>query len=118
MDGELQIVNVTNGAAPETKAAPKLASNSNIVIVKKRSSHHVEIDMDQLTWDDGKQLRKLRAQVDGGTLTEDDLITLGEGMIKKVTGWETIGDKPLDLVNKIMESLFEDDDDAKAAEGN
>lgn len=104
---------VENGAAP-TAAPPK---RSDIQVSIKRNVHHIEIDMDKLTWKDAKQLNKYRAAIAAGSMTEDETVAVIDEIIEKVAGRHP-DDMPVEVVNKIVEVLFAEDADALATEGN
>lgn len=90
---------------------------NNVQITIKRNVHHIEIDMDKLTWKDGKEIRKYQKAVESGELTEDQAVALMDTIIERVTGKHP-DTMPLDVVNKVVAVLFSDDADAAAAEGN
>lgn len=104
------------GAVTPT-APPKMAGNSDIQISIKRSQHRIELDMDALTWKDAKELRKYQAAIAAQTMTEDEAISLMDGIIEKVAGRHP-DTMPMEVVNKIVAVLFADDADAVANEGN
>lgn len=105
-----------NGAVTPT-APPKLASSSDIQITIRRSQHRVELNMDALTWKDAKELRKYQAAISSGGMTEDEAISLMDGIIEKVAGQHP-DTMPMEVVNKIVGVLFAEDADAVANEGN
>lgn len=90
---------------------------SDIVIKIKRAPREVELDMDKLTWKDGKELRKYSGAIANGTMTEDEAVALMDGVIQKVTG-QNPDEMPMEVVNKVVQVLFASDADAAAAEGN
>ena len=105
-----------NGAVTPT-APPKIAGNSDIRITIKRSQHRIDLDMDKLTWKDGKELRRHQAAIASGEMTEEEAIGLMDGIIEKVAGQHP-DSMPMEVVNKIVAVLFADDADAVASEGN
>lgn len=93
------------------------ARSNNVQITIKRNTHHIEIDMDKLTWKDGKEIRKYQKAVEAGELTEDQAVVLMDTIIERVTGKHP-DTMPLEVVNKVVGVLFAEDADAAAAEGN
>lgn len=112
-----EIVVAQNGAHAPTATPAKPPSYSDIKITIKRSKHEVEIDMDKLTWDDGKKLRKLQQRAEADKLSEDEQILLMDEFIQKVTGRDP-NTMPMEVVNRIVAVLFAEDADAAAAEKN
>lgn len=107
-------VNLGQGAV--VQAAPSTNAGS-IQIVVKRSDHHIEIDMDKLTWKDAKALNKYRAAMADGTMTEEEATAVMDGLIEKVAGRHP-DDMPMEVVNKIVETLFGADAGAVDTQGN
>lgn len=90
---------------------------NKIKITIKRAPREIELDMDKLTWKDGKELRKYQQQIADGSMTEDEAIGLMDGLIEKVAGMHP-DILPMEVVNKIVAVLFAEDADAASAEGN
>lgn len=105
------------GGSPLGQPAPVLGKSSDIEIVIKRNKHRIEVDMDKLTWKDGKALRKYQASIASGEIDEEQAIALMDGIIEKVTGQHP-DTMPVEVVNKVVRVLFADDADAAAAEKN
>ena len=104
------------GQGAVTEAAPSKTAGG-IEIVVKRSAHRIEVDMDRLTWKDAKALNKYRAAMADGTMTEDEATAVMDDLIEKVAGRHP-DDMPMEVVNKIVETLFGADAGAINTEGN
>lgn len=111
-----------NGASAPAPAAeptpqPNIFGGSDIVIKRKRNHHEIEIDMDKLTWADAKKMSKVRAATKSGQMSDDEATSILDDLVEKVSGRDP-NTLPVQVVEKIIEAIFAQDNAASEAEGN
>ena len=98
-------------------SAPGEDGGENIQIVIKRTSHRVEIDLDQITWADELRAKHFRDRAKGGDVSEEEGEAFLNDLIQKVTGRDPMT-LPRAVAERVVKVIFGEEKRVEAIEGN